>query len=230
MDSLFRERYDDDNVVHRNLKTEFMSLWDEVIGSKSMITVIGATNRPQELDPAIQRRFERSYLIGLPDFNARKEIFQIVLQNTVLDKQDFDFSRAAELTESYSPSDIISLCKAACFIPYRELKSKKGKKIIRRSSEQVNAVIPSNLYNNEPFNNSNSNSTTNIDNNTPKIRGLRTSDIEDAASSVFPTAWSSKSYGELTKQQKPNTQQSNDFWYSNDMSNRSPDYDNDNDN
>jgi SpoVK/Ycf46/Vps4 family AAA+-type ATPase len=86
MDSLFRERYDDDNVVHRNLKTEFMTFWDQILNSRSLITVIGATNRPQELDPAIQRRFERSYLIGIPDLKARKEIFQIVLKQTILDK------------------------------------------------------------------------------------------------------------------------------------------------
>ena len=65
MDSLFRERFDDDNVVHRNLKTEFMCFWDQITSSKSLITVIGATNRPQELDSAVQRRFERSYLIGI---------------------------------------------------------------------------------------------------------------------------------------------------------------------
>jgi len=196
MDSLFRERYDDDNVVHRNLKTEFMTFWDQILNSRSLITVIGATNRPQELDPAIQRRFERSYLIGIPDLKARKEIFQIVLKQTILDK-DFDFTRAAELTENYSPSDIIAVCKAACYIPYREVKSKK-KKTFRRNSEQ-NSVIPSNLYGD----NNNSTLTRPIE-----LRPLRTSDIEDAVQNVYPTAWASKSYGELTKKSS-----TNEFWY-----------------
>ena len=218
MDSLFRERYDDDNVVHRNLKTEFMALWDSVISSKCRITVIGATNRPQELDPAIQRRFERSYLIGIPDFKARKEIFKIVLRNTILEK-DFDYHRCAELTENYTPSDIIAVCKAASYIPYRELKKTKKRKAYKRIDE--NPVIPTNLY--EPIND-NVNTTTS--NTSSDLRPLRTSDIEDAVSNVYPTAWASKSYGMLTKQ-NPNDYWGNDNYNNN---NRTPDYDNNNDN
>jgi SpoVK/Ycf46/Vps4 family AAA+-type ATPase len=211
MDSLFRERYDDDNVVHRNLKTEFMSLWDQVLSAKCSITIIGATNRPQELDPAIQRRFERSYLIGIPDFKARKEIFKLVLRNTILESK-FSFSRCAEITENYSPSDIIAVCKAASYIPYRELKKSKKKKSssssssFRRSESSTNPVIPTNLY--EPINENNNNTNNNL-------RPLQVSDIENAVQNVFPTAWASQSYGELTK----NNNNNNEYWYNNDINN-----------
>ena len=64
MDGLFRSRREDDSTVDRQVKTEFMQLWDELSrSSKSRVLVIGATNRPQDLDAAIQRRFERSYRI-----------------------------------------------------------------------------------------------------------------------------------------------------------------------
>ena len=58
------------------------------------------------------------------------------------------------------------------------------------------------------------------------LRPLRTSDIEDAVNNVYPTAWAAKSYGEITKQQNVNP---NNYWGNDNNDNRTPDYDNDND-
>ena len=62
---------EDDNAVDRQVKTEFMQLWDELSRTDNRVLVIGATNRPQDLDAAIQRRFERSYLVSMPNESAR---------------------------------------------------------------------------------------------------------------------------------------------------------------
>ena len=62
MDSMFRGRRDSEQEFDRNLKTEFMQLWDSLQHSPSRVYIIGATNRPQDIDPAVQRRFERSFL------------------------------------------------------------------------------------------------------------------------------------------------------------------------
>ena len=101
MDALFRERHDGDHQVERSLVTEFMQLWDSLqtksISSSSSdnhtntenshgggggckVLVIGATNRPQDLDPAIQRRFERSFLVGPPDEHTRELVFKAILR------------------------------------------------------------------------------------------------------------------------------------------------------
>ena len=104
MDSLFRSRRESEQDFDRNLKTEFMQLWDALLSSSSPVVVIGATNRPQDIDAAIQRRFERSFLVGPPNQETRVTIFKVMLRD--LPTELFDFETAATLTHgiaSYFP-------------------------------------------------------------------------------------------------------------------------------
>lgn len=119
MDSLFRTRSDTEHSVDRNVKTEFMQLWDQVISSGARVLVIGATNRPEDLDPAIQRRFERSILLGMPDELARIEILKVILRDTKV-HTNMDWAHISRATDGYSPSDLLALCKAAAAIPLRD--------------------------------------------------------------------------------------------------------------
>ena len=113
MDSLFRSRNDNDNSVDRNIKTEFMTIWDDIkASSNGKIMIFACTNRPDDLDPAILRRFERSYLIARPDLPSRVEIFQVILRDVDRDLR-LSYQYFAERTEGYSASDIHALCKLA---------------------------------------------------------------------------------------------------------------------
>lgn len=57
VDALFSKRQAHEHEVSLSMKTEFMSLWDGMdTDPNSKIVVMGATNRPQELDPAVLRR------------------------------------------------------------------------------------------------------------------------------------------------------------------------------
>jgi SpoVK/Ycf46/Vps4 family AAA+-type ATPase len=103
-----------------------MQLWDETTRTNSDVIVIGATNRPQDLDAAIQRRFERSFLIGVPDSTGRVDIFKHCLSG-VRKLQNFDFERCAALTEGYTPCDIANLCKAAALIPLQDSMAREDK-------------------------------------------------------------------------------------------------------
>jgi len=123
-DSLFRTRYDDDSSVDRNLKTEVMTHLDQLNRQGSRVLVIAATNRPQDIDAAIQRRFERSYLIGLPNEQTRVEVFRCLLRTTTCDPS-LNLNLCAKATEGYSPSDILNVCKAAAQVPLRELRRKQ---------------------------------------------------------------------------------------------------------
>jgi len=96
-----------------------MQLWDDLIRDGSDVLIIGATNRPQDLDPAVQRRFERSFLIAPPDELSRREVLRKILKEVELAKT-FDFALCAKLTEGYSASDLTALCKAAAAIPLTE--------------------------------------------------------------------------------------------------------------
>lgn len=89
-----------------------MQLWDGLATTEADVLIIGATNRPQDLDPAVQRRFERSFLLSLPDEESRLDIFRKALASVPKEK-GFDFSLCSRLTEGYASSDIAMVCKAA---------------------------------------------------------------------------------------------------------------------
>jgi ATPase family AAA domain-containing protein 1 len=119
VDSLLRSRSDSDQDHDRNLKIEFMQLWDDIIKSNAKVIVFGSTNRPQDLDPAIHRRFERSMLIPIPSLQDRIAIFRTVFACDHI-SVDLDFNSCARLTEGYTASDITNVCRAATSAVQRE--------------------------------------------------------------------------------------------------------------
>ena len=120
-----------------------MQLWDHLLNSNAKVFVLGATNRPQDLDAAIQRRFERSFLIGMPDETARIEIFQLLLRDTPTHKS-MDWRQAAKLTEGYSPNDLVQVCKTAVRTPLKEYRSAL-RRYERRSKYQFHLNAKSNV-------------------------------------------------------------------------------------
>lgn len=75
VDALFGKRQAHEHEVSLSMKTEFMSLWDGMdTDPNSKIVVMGATNRPQELDPAVLRRYTWLFLL-LHDFIGAKARF-----------------------------------------------------------------------------------------------------------------------------------------------------------
>ena len=85
------------------------------------VVVIGATNRPDIIDPSLLRpgRFDELILVGPPDKEARKEIFKIHTRNMPL-ADDVDLDELAELTEGYAGADIEGICREAGMIALRE--------------------------------------------------------------------------------------------------------------
>ena len=67
LDSFLRSRNSQDHEATAMMKAQFMSLWDGLITDPSCtVIVMGATNRPQDLDKAILRRMPATFHIGLP--------------------------------------------------------------------------------------------------------------------------------------------------------------------
>jgi transitional endoplasmic reticulum ATPase len=94
------------------------------------VVVIGATNRPDLLDPALLRpgRFDRIIKVPIPDFRARLEIFKVHTREMPLD-EDVNIERLARLTEGYTGADIEALCREAALNAAREFtRSLAGKK------------------------------------------------------------------------------------------------------
>lgn len=86
---------------------EFNALWDA-----PNLIVIAATNRPDHLDSAILRsgRFDKKIYIWAPDFDARKELFQIYIEKVKRPHAKLDYAKLAELTDWYVAADIEAIC------------------------------------------------------------------------------------------------------------------------
>eukprot|EP00465_Bigelowiella_longifila_P001938 CAMPEP_0185258846 /NCGR_PEP_ID=MMETSP1359-20130426/7724_1 /TAXON_ID=552665 /ORGANISM="Bigelowiella longifila, Strain CCMP242" /LENGTH=439 /DNA_ID=CAMNT_0027844525 /DNA_START=66 /DNA_END=1385 /DNA_ORIENTATION=+ len=121
VDSLVSARSDGENEASRRVKTEFMVQMDGVGGkaSEGRVLVLGATNVPWELDPAIRRRFEKRVYIPLPGAQARAEIFKISIGKTPHQLTESDFKELGKHTEGFSGSDISTLVKGALMEPIR---------------------------------------------------------------------------------------------------------------
>jgi len=119
IDSLCSNRSDGENDATRRIKTEFLVQMQGVGKEEGGLLVLGATNIPWELDPAVRRRFEKRIYIALPEQNARKGLFKINIGDTPHNLTDDDFDNLARETDSYSGSDIATVVKSALMEPVR---------------------------------------------------------------------------------------------------------------
>ena len=98
-------------------------------GNKTLVTVMGATNRPWDLDDALRRRFEKRIYIPLPNVKGRQQLFLINTKKIALDK-NIDAGKLVTITDGYSGADISNVCREAALMPLRrELKANKGRKL-----------------------------------------------------------------------------------------------------
>ncbi len=88
--------------------------------SPQSVMVLATTNCPWDLDDALRRRLEKRIYIPLPDREARTELFKICLRNIPV-SLDVSIAVLAELSESYSGSDVYTACKDAAMMPMRRL-------------------------------------------------------------------------------------------------------------
>ncbi|KAJ7051808.1 P-loop containing nucleoside triphosphate hydrolase protein [Mycena amicta] len=100
--------------------------WDGLLSSTDRILVLGATNRPNDIDAAILRRMPKRYAVSLPDFEQRLNILNLILQETPL-APDFPMTTLAEMSQGQSGSDLKEMCRNAAMVPVREfVRNAKG--------------------------------------------------------------------------------------------------------
>jgi SpoVK/Ycf46/Vps4 family AAA+-type ATPase len=145
IDGVLSARNDSDMQHVNTMKTKFMECWDGLTtaraagassasasattgdaasseSNRNWVLVVGATNKPWALDPAVLRRMPRQLYVGLPDARARASILRVLLRKERASPalMDTDLPKVAEAAEGYSGSDLKELVRAAALVPIRE--------------------------------------------------------------------------------------------------------------
>ncbi|XP_036607003.1 spastin isoform X1 [Trichosurus vulpecula] len=128
VDSLLCERREGEHDASRRLKTEFLIEFDGVQSAgDDRVLVMGATNRPQELDEAVLRRFIKRVYVSLPNEETRLLLLKNLLSKQGSPLTQKELAQLARMTEGYSGSDLTALAKDAALGPIRELKPEQVK-------------------------------------------------------------------------------------------------------
>jgi len=119
VDALVSARGEGENESARRVKTEFLVQMDGVGTKNTGVLVLGATNTPWELDPAIRRRFEKRVYIPLPEKQPRLLMFKLNLGDTPHNLTEKDFNELSDKTVGFSGADIAVLVRDALYEPIR---------------------------------------------------------------------------------------------------------------
>uniref|UniRef100_A0AAQ6A2R5 Nuclear VCP like n=1 Tax=Amphiprion ocellaris TaxID=80972 RepID=A0AAQ6A2R5_AMPOC len=102
--------------MERRIVAQLLTCMDDLnsLTVTAQVLVIGATNRPDSLDPALRRagRFDREICLGIPDEGARQRILKTLCRKLNL-PEDFDYQKLARLTPGYVGADLMALCREA---------------------------------------------------------------------------------------------------------------------
>lgn len=121
IDSIAPKRDEVTAETERRVVAQLLALMDG-LETRGKVIVIGATNRPNALDPAIRRpgRFDREIEIGIPDRDGRLEILHIHTKGMPL-ADDVDLGKLADMTHGYVGADLAALTREAAMRALRKV-------------------------------------------------------------------------------------------------------------
>lgn len=114
IDGLAPVRLSKQEQIHASIVSTLLALMDGM-DNRGQVIVIGATNRPDAIDPALRRpgRFDREFYFPLPNINARKQILKIHTRKWEPPLHDSFVEKLSELTKGYGGADLRALCTEA---------------------------------------------------------------------------------------------------------------------
>ena len=140
LDSVGAKRLDVATSGDREVQRTLMQLLSELDGFTKIrdVKIIGATNRPDILDDALLRpgRFDRIIDVGLPDADAREQIFSINIRNMSIDKK-INAKKLADMTDGLSGAEIKNLCTEAGMLAIRDNRDKVTEQDFIAAKEKV---------------------------------------------------------------------------------------------
>lgn len=114
-----------------------MQLDGAATGDEDRVLIVGATNRPQELDEAARRRLVKRLYVPLPELQARKQIINNLLVTVPHNLTEGDVDSIAEQSKGYSGADMSNLCKEASMGPIRSIPFSQLENIRKEDVRQV---------------------------------------------------------------------------------------------
>jgi transitional endoplasmic reticulum ATPase len=131
IDAIAPKREEVTGEVEKRVVAQLLALMDG-LKERGQVIVIAATNRPDDIDPALRRpgRFDREIAFPVPDKRARREILQVHTRNMPL-ADDVNLDELAEITHGYTGADLAALCREAAmhalrrFLPKIDIESEK---------------------------------------------------------------------------------------------------------
>ena len=126
LDAIAPKRTEVQGEVEKRIVATLLAQMDG-LKSRGQIIVIGATNIPEVIDPALRRpgRFDREIRVGIPDRNGREQILDIHTRGMPL-AEGVDIERMAEITHGYVGADLEALAREAAMCCLREVLGKAG--------------------------------------------------------------------------------------------------------
>ncbi|XP_030603702.1 fidgetin-like protein 1 isoform X2 [Archocentrus centrarchus] len=144
IDSLLSQRTDGEHDSSRRIKTEFLVQLDgAATAAEDRILVVGATNRPQEIDEAARRRLAKRLYIPLPEAAARRQIVTNLMAQEKNQLGEHELESVVTATEGFSGADMTQLCREAALGPIRSIQLSD---IATITADQVRPILYSDFH------------------------------------------------------------------------------------
>ncbi|KAF5303990.1 hypothetical protein FQA39_LY01775 [Lamprigera yunnana] len=132
VDAITPNRQTVQKEMERRIVAQFLSCLDDLNQNENgeRVLIIGATNRPDSIDPALRRagRFDREVCLGIPDLKARIQILKVLTLKLKL-SENFDFDSIGKMTPGFVGADLMALVREAAIAAvnrvFNDLKDKR---------------------------------------------------------------------------------------------------------
>lgn len=143
IDAISSNRQNAQKDMERRIVAQLLSSLDGLskFTNGDQVLIIGATNRPDALDPALRRvgRFDQEISLGIPDRAARESILKVLCHYLILERP-FNFDSIASLTPGYVGADLLALATRAASLAVKRAFTSKERKLMIRHRRPIATV------------------------------------------------------------------------------------------
>lgn len=225
IDAISSNRNNAQRDMERRIVSQLISCMDalKTTDRGQSVLVIGATTRPDILDPALRRvsRFDHEIAIGIPSRKDRKEILTIICDGlSIHPKMDFD--KIAELTPGYVGADMLALVSRAATIAVKREFTQQMKEVQMKNQKNITIVdLIDESHNDDVEKNKSKNGDTSVNEDADKFKTAdgenpsQDGEAEKAANeaesdSTTTTATTSTEDKETAEEKEPNSTETSD--------------------